>query len=169
MSELKFDKNVFNTGYALIYTILQYIFVLGFAFIILVLCLPANTFTIPDILLPIACAYLIASIAGFPIAVLVKKGFRRLLSSSKLSFDGNKIYYDKITDKLWTAVGGVEEHHIYNIDNIDSIKKSCFFYVIVGDIEETVINNGRQLEKKSIRCVKIPNAYAGMERMINHG
>ncbi len=169
MSELKFDKKVFNSGYAFVYSIMQCVFLIGFLFIVIVLCLPANTFTIPDVVLPLACGYLIASIVGFPVATLLKKGYRRLIVGSSVVFNGKSIIYDKLADKLWTAVGGVEEHHIYNIEKIDSIKKTRFFYVISGNIEKVVINNGRQLEKKNVSEVRIPNAYADMERMMSHG
>ncbi len=169
MIELKFDKHIFNKGYAIIYTILQWVFVFGFVFFVSVLCLPANTFTIPDSIMPIVCAYLMSAVAGFPVVTLLKKGYRRLISQSKLAYDSNAIHYDKLADKLWTAVGGVEEHHLYSIERVDSISKSRFYYVVKGEIKKVVVNNGRQLEKKNVSSVKIPNAFANMERMMNHG
>src|SRR5690554_1861491 len=99
MIELKFDKHIFNKGYALIYTILQWIFVFGFVFFVSVLLLPANTFTIPDSIMPIVCVYLISAVAGFPVVTLLKKGYRRLISQSKLTYDDSTIHYDKLADK----------------------------------------------------------------------
>ncbi len=169
MSELKFDKKVFNSGYAFVYSIMQCVFLIGFLFIVIVLCLPANTFTIPDGVLPLACGYLIASIAGFPIITLLKRERRKLVIGGKVAFNRESFIYDRLADKSWTLVGDVEEHHIYKIEKIDSIKKTRFFYVISGNIEKIVINNGRQLEKKNVSEVRVPNAYADMERMMNHG
>ena len=167
--ELKFDKRIFNKGFAFVYTVLQWVFVFGFAFFIIVLCLPANTFTIPDAIMPVVCAYLILAIAGFPVVTLLKKGYSRLISQSKLSYFEDAICYDKLADKLWTAVGGVEEHHLYKIERVNSISKTRFYYIVKGDIEKVIINNGRQLERKNIGSVKIPVAFADMERMVNHG
>lgn len=86
-----------------------------------------------------------------------------------MSYFEDAICYDKLADKLWTAIGEVEEHHLYKIERVNSISKTRFYYIVKGDIEKVIINNGRQLERKNIGSVKIPVAFADMERMVNHG
>lgn len=66
-------------------------------------------------------------------------------------------------------VGHVEEHHIYTVSQIESVTPTKFAYVVRGNIEKVVINNGRKLDSKSVGTVKIPKAYANMERAIRRG
>ena len=172
MRKLSFDKKIFNWGYAFLYTLLQYIFVAGFAASVLIVVLSATmgaTFTIPDALLPVTVAYLFVSIVGFPLVSVIKKGYKRLITGSTITYDDETVIYDKLADHLWTAVGHVEEHHVYTISQIESVTVTKAAYIVKGNIEKVVINNGRKLETKSVSTVKIPNAYANMERVIKHG
>lgn len=172
MVKLNFDKKIFNRGCAFIYTLLQYIFVAGFIFTICGIVLNSifgTIFTVPDVLSPFIAVYLIAAIIGFPLITVVKKGYKRLAEGSTLTYDNETLIYDKLADRLWTAVGHVEEHHVYIISQIESVTVTKAAYIIKGSIEKTVINNGRKLETKSVSVVKIPNAYANMERVIRHG
>lgn len=172
MSKFNFDKKVFNRGYAFIYTLLQYVFVLGFIFAVCIVILSSTTgmsTTIPDSILPLAVGYLIASLIGFPLITVIKMGYKRLVAGSTVTYDGETLIYDKLADKLWTVVGHVEEHHLYTVYRIESVTPTKFSYVVKGDIEKVVINNGRKLNSKNVGIVKIPNAYASMERVIKHG
>lgn len=169
MSKLSFDKKTFNWGYAFVYTILQCIFVVGFVAAVCMVVLSSTmgaTFTIPDLLLPVVVAYLFVSLVVFPLVSIIKKGYECLVKGSSVSCDGGTIIYDKLVDRLWTAVGHVEEHHIYTISKIESVTTTKFAYIIKGSIEKVVINNGRKLESKSVSVVKIPNAYANLEKII---
>lgn len=172
MKKLSFDKKTFNWGYAFIYTLLQCIFVVGFIAAVCIVVLSSTmraTFTIPDVILPVIVAYLFVSIVGFPVVSVIKKGYKRLIIGSTVTYDKETIIYDKLADRLWTAVGHVEEHHIYTVSRIDSVTTTKFACVVKGSIEKVVINNGRKLESKSVSVVKIPNAYTNMERVIRHG
>lgn len=172
MKKLSFDKKTFNWGYAFMYTLLQCIFVVGFIAAVCIVVLSSTmraTFTIPDVALPVIVAYLFVSIVGFPVVSVIKKGYKRLIIGSTVTYDKETIIYDKLADRLWTAVGHVEEHHIYTVSRIDSVTTTKFAYVVKGSIEKVVVNNGRKLESKSVSVVKIPNAYANMERVIRHG
>lgn len=164
-----FDKSTFNKNYALIFNVLKYVFSGGFLLFASAFFLPANSITIPDVILPISCAYLITSVVGFPLVLVLKEGFKRLISSSELKIEENTIVYNKLTDDLWTVVGHIEEHHVYEVNTIDSVKVTRFSYEISGNIEKTVINNGRVLSKENVKRIKIPNAYLGMEKIVNYG
>lgn len=172
MSKLSFNKKTFNWGYAFVYTLLQCFFVVGFVAAVCGVVLSSTmevTFTIPDVVLPVIVAYLFVSLVGFPLTSIIKKGYKRLIMGSAVTYNGETIIYDKLADCLWTAVGHVEEHHIYTISKIESVTTTKFAYTIKGSIEKVVINNGRKLESKSVSVVKIPNAYGNMERIIKHG
>ena len=43
---------------------------------------------------------------------------------SKVKSDMSRLQdrYDKLAEKMWTAVGHVEEHHIYTVSQVNSIK-----------------------------------------------
>ena len=59
MTKLSFDKKTFNWGYAFMYTLLQYVFVVGFASAVCIVVLSSTmgtTFSIPDVLLPVIVA-----------------------------------------------------------------------------------------------------------------
>lgn len=170
--KFEFDKRTFNKGYGYIYTLLQNILILGFADAIIIVVLSAVwgvTCTIPDMLQPIIAVYSLVSIVGFPIVTIIKKGYKRLIKGSTLVVKKNLLIYNKLAEKLWTAVGHVEEHHIYTVLNIDSIKITKFYYILVGDVSKEIINNGRKLDVQSVNLVKIPKAYADMERIKEYG
>ncbi len=166
MEKLQFNKKRFNEGYAIYYTIGQAFFIIGFLFIVLVLILPANTFSIPDELSAVVCGYLICSIAGFPILTIVKIGKKRLLVDSELKISKKKLYYNMIKERICPSLGGVEERYIFQVDSIVSVKVTRRYYCVTGEISMEIINNGRLLEKKNITMVRIPNSYEGIERMI---
>lgn len=172
MNELHFDRRTFNLKYALVFTILQFVLVAGFAAMVIAIVLGAFTdlhFTIPDAVLPFALGYLLASLVGFPVITIIKVGYRRSLSWSKLTIDNNVITYDRLAEKMWTAVGGVEEHHVFSINRIESAEFSLRYLLIRGQVHKEVINNNRLLEEKDICSVKIPRAYANMERIEING
>ena len=66
---------------------------------------------------------------------------------------------------MWTAVGHVEEHHLYKIAGVISVQYSRRFYTISGSIQHTIISNGRILSVDNVDLVKIPHAYSGMEHL----
>lgn len=170
--ELHFDRRTFNLKYAIVFTILQLVLVIGFVAAVITIILGAFTdfhVTIPDAILPFALGYLLTSLVGFPIVSIIKVGYRRSLSWSKLTIDNGIITYDWLAEKEWTAVGSVEEHHIFSIDRIESAEFSLRYLLIRGRVHKKVINNNRLLEEKDISSVKIPRAYANMERIANKG
>ena len=168
MSKLKFNKSVFNKGFAIPYTVLQYVFLGGFAAALLIVVLSASvgaSITIPDLLLPIVCAYLFVSLAGFPIVTVLKAGSKRLVEHSEVTINDNGIVYDRLADKLWTVVGHVEERYIYTASKIDSVDCTRRFCIVKGTIEIVVINNGRTLKTMTANSLKIPKAFDGLERI----
>lgn len=168
MSTLNFESRLFNRGYAFVYTCLQGIFLIGFLFVTIVLLLPANTITIPDAALPVIYVTIPLSVVGFPLVTVIKRGYRRLVKESELQVSGTNITYKKLTDKLWTVVGHVEEYHLYSSRRIDKVVVTKRFYVCHGEFEKTVINNGRTLSSDLVNVLKIPRAYESMERIVDH-
>ena len=160
--ELHFDRRTFKLKYALVFTILQFVLVIGFAAMVIAIVLGAFTdlhVTIPDAILPFALGYLLTSLVGFPVVSIIKVGYRRSLSWSKLTMDNKVITYDRLAEKGWS----VEEHHIFSIDQIESAELRTRYLLIRGRVHKKVINNNRLLEEKDISSVKIPRAYANME------
>ena len=109
---------------------LQSFFLIGFIFIIVILLLPANTFTIPDEILTVVCIYLICSMAGFPIITILKIGCIRLLLNSELKIGEGKIYYNKAKEQICPNLEGIEERYVYQIDEIKAIKETCRYYYV---------------------------------------
>lgn len=168
--ELHFDRRTYNLRYAIVFTILQLVLVVGFAAMMIAIVLGAFTdlhVTIPDTVLPFALGYLLTSLVGFPIVSIIKVGYRHSLSWSKLTMDNKVIVYDRLMEKEWTAVGSVEEHHIFSISQIESAEFSLRYLLIRGRVHKKVINNNRLLEEKNISSVKIPRAYANMEEIVS--
>lgn len=164
MQKINFDKKIFNWGYAYIYTLLQCIFLPGFIATVCIVVMSATakeafTIPIPEVVFYPVVSYIFISFIGFPIVSVIKVGYRRLVAWSTVTYDDETIIYDKLAEYHWTEVGHVEEHHIYTVSKIDSITTTKFSYVINGSIEKVVLNNGRFLKSKSVRTVKIPNAY----------
>lgn len=168
MSTLNFENRLFNRGYAFVYTCLQGILLIGFVFVIIVLILPANTITIPDAVLPVIYVTIPLSLVGFPLVTIIKHGYRRLVKESELRVEGTGITYKKLADKLWTAVGHVEEYHLYSSRRVDNVTVTRRFYVCRGEFEKAVINNGRTLSNDVVKVLKIPRAYESMERIVDH-
>ena len=171
MKKCQFDNETFNRNYAYIYTLIQRVLLLGFLCAVVGIGLNAGigiTVSISDKIVNAVAVYFVISLVGFPIISVMKRGNKHLIRESKLFYDGVTVLYDKTVDKLWTAVGHIEEHHIYNIRKINEIKVNRFFYIIVGEIEKEVINNKRTLGRVNVNTVKIPRAYKDMERMIKN-
>lgn len=169
MKKLNFDKKIFNWGYAYLYTLLQCVSAPGFIAMTCIVVLSAaieEPFVIPipeAIFLP-TVAYGFVSFISFPIISVIKVGYKRLVVGSTVTYDHDTITYDKLAEYHWTAVGHVEEHHLYTVSAIDSVTATKFSYVLKGNIEKVVINNGRKLSEKRVSVVKIPNAYAAFPR-----
>lgn len=170
MKQLKFDKKIFNHGYGLIYSLVQYIFAPGFLFIIfIVLSSPVNgSITIPDMLVPFIAIYLMASFVSFPLATILKIGYKRLIIGSTVSYSNEILIYNKLADKLWTAVGHVEEYHLFTVSQIKSVAMTKRYFIITGEIEKTVINNNRKLSSVKVDRVKIPKAYTNMDFLLQY-
>lgn len=166
MKAFAFDNREYGKRYALPLTCLQIPLAVGFLFEMVVFVMPANTFTIPDAVLPLAYIAIPVSLVGFPLVTVIKHGYRRSLSWSKLTIDNGIITYDRLAEKEWTAVGSVEEHHIFSISQIESAEFSLRYLLIRGRVHKKVINNNRLLEEKDISSIKIPRAYANMEKIV---
>lgn len=168
MSKCKFNKSIFNKGFAITYTVLQYVFLGGFVAALLIVIASASvgaTITIPDLLLPVVCAYLFVSLAGFPIVTALKAGARRLVENSVLTIGNDGLIYNRLADKLWTAAGHVEEHYVYTASQIEGVISTKRFCIVKGNIEIVVINNGRTLKTMTATSMKIPKAFDGLERI----
>ena len=171
MKELLFDKKVFNQGYGFIYSLLQYVFVLGFILIVTIVVLSSTmnwSITIPDMFVPFIEIYLIASFVGFPLATILKIGYKRLVMGSELSYSDEILRYKKLADKLWTGVGHVEEYHLYTVLHIQSVVTTKRYFIVPGEIEEVIINNNRRLKSNRVDKVKIPKAYADMDFLLKY-
>lgn len=171
MKEFLFDKKVFNRGYGFIYSLLQNVFASGFILIVTIVVLSSTinwSITIPDMFFPFIAVYLMSSFVGFPLAAILKVGYRRLVAESDLSYDGKILRYKKLTDKLWTAVGYVEEYHLYTVLHIKSVTTTRRYFIITGEIEKTIINNNRILDSVKVDRVKIPTAYVGMDFLLQY-
>lgn len=170
--KLHFDKSTFRWGYAYIYTVLQIFLAAGFCFVVVGIVLNNTlhvTVSVPNALTPIVAIYIIASLVGFPLVTVMKIGQKRLVRESYVVCEENKILYHRLVDSLWTIIGHIQEKHDYEILRITSVSKTRRFYVIAGDIKKTVINNGVEVEKSNISKIKIPSAFADMERIIGYG
>lgn len=169
MEKLSFDKKVFNRGYGFVYTVLQYVFLVGFtgaACMILLNTLFSTTFMIPEAVLPVAVVYIMASVIGFPVVLALKFGARRAIRESTLMFKDGTLIYDRMSERLITLAGYMEERQVYTVIRTETVIPKRCNYVIKGIIEKTSFHNGEILEKKTVDTVKIPNAYIGMERLI---
>lgn len=141
-------------------------FALGFILIVTIVVLSSTmnwSITIPDMFALFIAVYLISSFVGFPLATILKVGYRRLVAESDLSYDGKILRYKKLTDKLWTAVEHVKEYHLYTVLHIKSVTTTRRYFIITEEIEKTMINNNRILDSIKVDRVKIPKAYVGMD------
>lgn len=160
---MTFNKKLFNKGWAIYFTVLQYVTVVGFTFMVVAVILGATNLPI-DISIPtFAVILLFASFVLFPIVSIIKIGYRRNMKWSRITEKNGSIIYDKLAEKMWTAVGHVEEHHIYKITSISSVQQTKRYYIVNGTIEKKVINNGRTLSVDKCNFCKIKNAYTGLK------
>lgn len=169
MKAFVFDNREYGKGYALPLTCLQILLAVGFLFVIVVLVMPANTFTIPDAVLPLAYIAIPISLLGFPLVTAIKHGYRKLLRESELTVSEDKLIYRKMVDKFWTIVGYVQEFHIYESFDIERVSISRRYYTCYGSFNKKVINNGRELNSEDVTELKIPRAYSSMERILDYG
>lgn len=166
MTKLEFDKKIFIRRYAIYYSLAQCFFLPGFLFIIAAILLPVKPLSLPSAIATVFGVYSMSSFVGFPLITIVKKGMKTLVSNSKVELDENKIYYDRLKERISPLSNGIEEWYIYRGEKITSIQEKRRYYYVTGDIHLKIINNRRVLKKKVITKMKIPNAYRGMERMI---
>ena len=163
MKKYEFDRRIFNRQWAFPFTVLQYAFAAGFILMVIAVILGAAT----DLHITVPTAFvvvLLISFVGFPIASVIKVGYRRLLQWSDLFGDGEIIVYDKLREKEWTAAGHLECRNVFTVCKVDSIRVSRCYLWITGRVQQTEIYNSRRaIEQQDILAVKIPRAYAGME------
>ena len=168
MKKFEFNSTVFNRQWAFPFTVMQYASITGFILMVIAVILGATTdlhITVPSIIV----VFFFISFVTFPIVRVIKIGYKRRLKWSKLSTEANVIIYDKLAEKMWTAVGHVEEHHIYTVSQVNSIKLTKRYFLITGKIHKVIINNDRLLEEKETTTVKIPRAYSNMEGLGKNG
>lgn len=169
--KLEFNNKVYKNNYAIVYTVLQRILFPGFVLCIVIVFSSAvwhYTFTLPDVLTYILTGYLVLSLFGFPIVSAIKKGYKNLLIKSILLYKPEEIYFERVTENEWTAIGHVNERKISQIKNVTNVKTTRFNYIIYGEIHQKIINNGRELKRKTVDKVKIPIAYSNMEGLIKN-
>lgn len=169
MKPLAFDNKEYGKGYALPMTCLQIPLAVGFLFVIVVLVMPANTFTIPDAVLPLAYIAIPVSFVGFPLVTVIKHGYRKLLRESELTVSKEKLIYRRMVDEFWTILGHVQEFHIYESFDIERVSVSKRYYTCYGSFGKKVVNNGRELKSEDVTELKIPRAYSSMERILDCG
>lgn len=168
MKKFEFNSKIFNRQAAFPLTVMQYVSITGF--IVMVFIVVSGPFTDSQIPIPSSIAvFFFISFVVFPIVSVMKIGYKRGLKWSKLSTEANVIIYDKLAERMWTAVGHVEEHHIFTVSKINHVRQTRRWLLIMGDIHKVVINNGRTLKKTEVSSVKIPRAYGGMEELDING
>lgn len=174
MEELKFDKKLFNKGYGIPYRIAQVITGINFWLLVIALLLVSFfSINIFDILWwkiyePVLICIVLSAV-GYPIAIAIKIGMRRLVVASKVRIEQGRICYDRAKEILAPKLGGIVEYYYYTIENVTSVKKARRYYYVTGDVHLVIINNGRRYKEKKLTEVKIPNAYSGMEKMMSIG
>lgn len=169
MKLLEFNNKEYGTGYALPFTCVQIVLSVGFVYVIAILMLPANTFTIPDVALPIDYIVIPISFFGFPLVTVIKHGYRKLLRESELTVSKDKLIYRRMVDKFWTILGHVQEFHVYESFDIERVSVSKRYYTCYGSFSKKVVNNGRELNSEDVTELKIPRAYSSMERLLDCG
>lgn len=168
MKKFEFNSKIFNRQAAFPLTVMQYVSITGF--IVMAIIVISGPFTDLQIPIPSSIAvFFFISFVVFPIVSVMKIGYKRGLKWSKLSTEANVIIYDKLAERMWTAVGHVEEHHIYTVSKVNSIKLTKRYFLITGEIHKVIINNDRLLEEKETTTVKIPRAYSSMEELDKNG
>lgn len=103
---------------------------------------------------------------GFPLSLCLYKGMKNLYVKSTLDIKDKKIIYDKQSSFEWSAVGLIDEKHIFSVDKIESFKITNRWIKINGDIEKTVINKKRHLSTKTVNSVKIARAFDTDEKIL---
>lgn len=103
---------------------------------------------------------------GFPLSLCLYKGMKNLYVKSNLNIKDKKIIYDKQAAFEWSAVGLIDEKHIFSVEKVDSFKITNRWIKIEGNIEKTVINKNRHLSTKNVNSVKIARAYETDEKII---
>ena len=104
---------------------------------------------------------------GFPLSLCLYKGMKNLYVKSTLYIKDKKIVYDKQAEFEWSAVGQIDEKHIFSVNKIDKYEITNRWIKIEGNIEKTVINKKRHLNTKNINSVKIARAFDTDEKIIN--
>jgi len=110
----------------------------------------------------------IIGIIGFPFSLALYRGMKNLYVKSTLKLEDDKIIYDKQASYEWTAVGHVNEKHVFIIKKIDNFNISNRWIKVYGKIEKTVINNNKQLEKKEVSYVKIARSFETDDEIIKY-
>ena len=165
MKNYNFDKHIFNRQCALPLTILQFVFIIGFIFIVIAIILGETIhvyFSIPTFVI----IFLFISFIAFPIITVLKMGYRKKLKLSTLSIQNNVIIYNMLITKEWTGAGYNEEHHVFIIHKIDHVKITKRYIETTGKIHLKVIYNNHLLKEKDVPSIKIPRTYLKMEEIL---
>lgn len=169
--ELKFDKKIFNNGYAWIYTVVKNILAVGFLLFVVTI----GTAFIPGLSgvswgLPTSMGMILGMIEmigafGFPIVAIARVAKRRGIEEGTLTLSSDRILYSRLIDRSATAVGVRLVTHMYEIDRstIKKIERNRRFVVIHGKAKKIINRNNKQ-DVETVSVVKIPVAFEGMER-----
>lgn len=165
MRDYDFDRKVFDNHWAFPFTVLQYIFLIGFVLMCIAVALGAMTdlhITVPTFVVWLLCI----SFVGFPIVTIVKVGYSRLLRWSELKERDGRIYYDRVVRAEYTGMGRVEEYHVYEIRKVTRTRITRRHLIIEGDIRKAVVSwNKTMLFSENISSMKIPRAYEDMDTL----
>lgn len=165
MRDYGFDRKVFDNHWAFPFTVLQYIFLIGFVLMCIAVALGGMTdlhITVPTFVVWL----LLISVAGFPLVTLVKEEYSRLLRWSELKERDGRIYYDRVVQAEYTAAGRSEEYNIYEVRKLTSTRMTRRYLIIEGDIRKAVVSwNKTMLFSENISSMKIPRAYEDMDTL----
>lgn len=165
MRDYDFDRKVFDNHWAFPFTVLQYIFLIGFVLMCIAVALGAMTdlhITVPTFVVWLLCI----SFVGFPIVTIVKVGYSRLLRWSELKEHDGRICFDRVVQAEYTAAGRSEEYNIYEVRKLTRTRMTRRYLIIEGDIRRAVVSfDEKMVFSEIISSVKIPRAYEDMERL----
>lgn len=133
MRDYDFDRKVFDNHWAFPFTVLQYIFLIGFVLMCIAVALGAMTdlhITVPTFVVWLLCI----SFVGFPIVTIVKVGYSRLLRWSELKERDGRICFDRVVQAEYTAAGRSEEYNIYEVRKLTRTRMTRRYLIIEGDI-----------------------------------
>lgn len=161
-----FSNDVYKKQNGLLFVILFWIMFFYLLFMIVLMIFSKGPITYPGFLehyadfLSMLMGWLfIISFVGLPFVSCLYIGMKKLYVNSRLNINDDKIYYIQQTEAFWTIFGRSTQYKIYNILNVKNYEVSRRWIKIYGQIEEEVVHNKNELDKKNIEYVRIARAF----------